>query len=425
MPNSSHGDVCGDMIENKKRIFIVTNGCPRRRLDATRLNRFFKANNCIIVKSALSADYIIFITCSFKKDKEEECLIKIKEFLKYPGELIVGGCLPDISSVRLKEVFNGRILKTKDLERVDDLFSDFKVKFENIPDAHLLHSAYFSWWRWGVLNLGFGKNFFINSLTYGNYLLKNTWLGRKAYLRVSRGCPERCAYCTIFLAVGKLKSKKIDECACQYRQLLKQGYRNFVLLADNLGVYGADIGSNLAELFESLSAEDKNFSAKWDIRDLHPKWAIRYQDALSKYIAEGKIISLICAVQSGSDRMLKLMNRQHNIEEISGVLKKFRKLQPRLFLSTQLIFGFPSETAEDFLATLNAVKTIGFNLAMLYPYYDGSGSISSGMNNKIQEELILARLRKAADFFKREGILCTVDEVGGAKNIFRSLCAGK
>jgi tRNA-2-methylthio-N6-dimethylallyladenosine synthase len=229
---------------------------------------------------------------------------------------------------------------------------------------------------------------------------------RKALLRVSHGCMDRCAYCTISRAIGRLKSKKIDECVREYSLLLKQGYRNFDLIADNLGEYGLDFGSTFPELLQGLSEADRGLSVKWVLYTLHPNWAIKYNDFLSKYIADGKIMHIICPIQSGSNRILELMNRHYSIEEITGVLKKFRKLQPKLFLDTHLIFGFPSETEKDFLASLNAVKTMHFDVAVLFSYYDGYDSIASGMSNKIQEEMIRSRVRQALDFLQREGIRC-------------------
>ena len=87
----------------------------------------------------------------------------------------------------------------------------------------------------------------------------------------------------------------------------------------------------------------------WHLEQLHPKWVIKYRDVLSRYVAEGKIRFIRCAIQSGSNRILRLMNRHHSIEEITEIFEKFRRLQPRLYLSTQLMVGFPSETEEDFL----------------------------------------------------------------------------
>ncbi len=272
---------------------------------------------------------------------------KINEFLKCKGELIIAGCLPDIAPNRLKEVFNGKIIETRNLGQIDALFDDFKVKFKSIPDAHLLYRPRISLPERFILQFGFNKEFFKKCLRYAvhklnrcihlGYLLKNIRQTKRRafiYLRISYGCIERCAYCTIFRSVGKLKSKTINECVREYGELLKQGYRSFVLLADNLGAYGLDCGSTFAELVQSLPEVDKGLPVKWDIQELHPRWIIKYKDVLSKYVAEGKIISMLCAIQSGSNRILELMNRRHTIEEAAEILDKFKKSQPKLYLWT-------------------------------------------------------------------------------------------
>jgi len=413
------------VLKNKKKIFITTNGCPSRSLDSARLENYFRANNCIIVKSAKPADYIIFVTCSFRKLKEERCLKQINEFLKYRGKLIVAGCLPDIAPNRLKEIFNGEIIETRNLEKIDELFDDFEVKFRSIPIEHFdSRGESGSLFQRFISNFGFNKKFFkmclafisskLNKITQIRINIKKPKEAKKsktAYFRVSSGCvEEHCTYCAVSRATGKLKSKKIHECSSEYSMLLKQGHVDFTLFGDNLGAYGLDCGSNFAELMQSLSEVDRAFSVAWHLDSLHPRWIIKYDDVLSGYIAEGKIKSINCPIQSGSNRILKLMNRHHGIEEITEVLKKFMELQPKLNISTHLIVGFPSETEEDFLATINNIKTIYFNEVTIYPYYDGYDTVASKISDKIPEENIKMRLKKAVDLLQREGINTCCEE---------------
>ncbi|MFA6357916.1 MAG: radical SAM protein [Candidatus Omnitrophota bacterium] len=405
---------------NKKRVFIITNGCDRRSLDSTRLDNFFKLNNCVIVKTEKTADYIIFVTCCFKKTKEEECLREINKFLKCKGELIIIGCLPDISPNRLKEVFKGRIIETRNLDQIDALFNDFKVKFNSVPDAHFLYQVPIPLLQRFVSKFVFIKGILEKCLRHGAMLRRVLSLRfitqyiklktKKVVLRISSGCLECCAYCTIFRAVGRLKSKKINECVREYSLLLKQGYRNFELNADNLGAYGLDFGSTFPELLKSLSEVDKGLSVSWALYGLDPKWAIKYNDFLSEYIVKGKIAYIICPIQSGSNRILELMNRHYKIEEITEILIKFKKLQPKLRLDTQLIVGFPSETEKDFQETLDAVETIDFDAALFFAYYEGHDSFSSGMSNKIPGEMILTRIRQALDLLQGKGIRCVASD---------------
>jgi len=400
-----------------KRVFIACNGCGRRHLDAAKLVDFFKANNYMIVRSADAADYIIFVTCSFKKYSEEKCFKEINKFLKYKGELIVVGCLPDIAPNRLKEVFHGKVVETRNLEKIDELFAGFKVKFSSMPDANLQYNDVKAvdaiFWRTLVFNFRLNKVFIKKCLKRLTEIFKGILplkLTKTAFLRVSRGCVEHCAYCNIFRAIGKLKSKRIDECQREYSVLLKMGYRKFRLLADNLGAYGLDCGNTFAELLQRFSDVDSGYSVNWFLSELHPRWAIAYSDVLSRYIVEGKITDISCPVQSGSNRILQLMNRHHSIEEITETLKRFRMLKPGLKFQTHLIVGFPSETEEDIAATINAAQAINFSEVLLNAYYDGYGSISSKMSDKIPQDKILARLNRVNMSLQKAGIVCFCDK---------------
>jgi tRNA A37 methylthiotransferase MiaB len=203
--------------------------------------------------------------------------------------------------------------------------------------------------------------------------------------------------------VGTLRSKSIKACVKEYDKYLRKGYRRIVLLSDNLGAYGFDIESSFAALLNNLAA----ISAKevhWYLQELHPRWVILYRAALLNFAEEQRIQEILCAIQSGSNRILKLMNRHHSIEEIRDVLLQLRIVNPNVKLYTQVIVGFPSETEEDFLATLMVLKEIRFDQVTLYPYYDGYDTIASKMDGKIDEITMSRRLKAGMEYLKQEKI---------------------
>jgi MiaB/RimO family radical SAM methylthiotransferase len=224
-----------------------------------------------------------------------------------------------------------------------------------------------------------------------------------AYLRICDGCVEQCAYCSIYKAVGQLRSKSIQACTEEYRDILRKGYLKITILADNVGAYGLDINSSFAELLHHLSAIS-NKKVHWYIQELHPRWAIRYKTELLKITEEKKVCELLCAIQSGSNRILKLMNRHHSIEEIKTVLEELKKANPKLQLYTQIIIGFPTETEEDLNATLNVIKEISFDHVSLYPYYDGYDTIASTLEGKIDTATINRRKKYAENYLTSAGI---------------------
>lgn len=385
---------------DKADLFIFTNGCPRRALDVSRLMNYFRLNDCRIVGKPENADYIIFVSCSFKKRKEEECLWIIKLFGKYKGELIVGGCLPKISPVKLRRAFKGRYFSTININEIDNLFPDFRIKLKDVPDANFqtYQSQDFSAFSKFARKFINGRN------------------SRTASLRLSYGCPGKCSYCNITSAIGSLKSKPLDLCLDEYKKLLDKGYRNFVILADNVGVYGSDIGSNFGELLKSFSEADKGLNARWYIQELHPVWAVKYKQELLEAIKEKRIFALLCPVQSGSQRILRLMNRYSNVNKTLKTLREFKTANPDIILATHIIIGFPSETDNDFNATLNFIKKAGFGHVRLYPYYDFPNTPASKIVKKVEEEKIMGRLNLAAKFLDKEGIKWWCEELGSTYN---------
>lgn len=376
-----------------KKIFIEIVGCCRRRsLDATRLVNYFRLNNCVISKEPEKSDYIILITCAYKKSKEDDCFKLINKFKNYKGELIVLGCLPGISPSKLKKEFKGKCLVTEKLDEIDKFFN-FKTKFSELPDAN--------------------KEFILldprdsEDVEIGNIERKKG----SCFLRISRGCIANCSYCAIPKATGELKSKKLDICLNEYKKLLEKGYKDFHICAENVGSYGLDIGSSFAELLEKLSNVNNSSDVMWSIHEMHPKWVVHYGSDLIREIKQRKIVCLGCTIQSGSERILKLMNRYEYIKKIKNTLLKLKQANPKLYLYTHILVGFPAETEEDFDKTLSLIKQINFDLVIVYVYTDRDNTVALEMGDKISDKIKTERLKKALDFCQKEGIRAISDDV--------------
>lgn len=361
-----------------KKIYIICNGCSRRALDTSRLIKYFELNNYSIVENAEDADQVIFVSCAFNKRKEEQSF-EIIDSLK--GEkLIVVGCLPAIAPARFGGIFKGRFIITKNLNDIDQLFSDFKIKFSSIPDANFLPPSH-------TISV--------------SPLDKNPSL---AYLRISHGCLGNCAYCIFPRSIGRLRSKPIDICLTEYKGLLEKSWKKFLITADDTGSYGLDINSSLSDLLDRLAGIDENSKVSWCIEELHPNWVIKYRADLLKRIKEKKLTGLGCAIQSGSDRIINSMNRGGTSEEIIKIFLEFRRANPKLQLYAHIIVGFPSETDADLHATLNLIKKIRFNKVLIFAYSDMEGTISSKMEDKVEHHIIIERIKIVVDFLTRENI---------------------
>ncbi len=224
------------------------------------------------------------------------------------------------------------------------------------------------------------------------------------YLVIANGCNCHCTYCHTRFYIGQLKSKPPDEVLHEYAELLKTKQRFVNIIAEDVGSYGIDIGSSLADLLNKLDAFTGNIKARWMIDGLQPAHCIQHHDALMPLIAKKRIQAISVPVQSGSSRILSLMNRPSEIEQSLAAIKQFRKANAKLYLQGVFIVGFPSETDSDFSDSILFIEQVGFNDVTLIPYSEFDICDSAKLPDKIPEELIYKRINTASAFLKRKGV---------------------
>lgn len=395
-------------MPGREKIYIEYMGCPQRSLDARRLADYFVRNGIVISKTPRNTDYILFISCACRKIDENFAIRRIKELSQYQAELILGGCLKAIHRGRIEEFFKGPVLGTSDIEKIDQLFPHFHTSFAEIPDTNRLYPRN----KFQLLKL------YPHSLQLGFNLIKPVldYLERKNfkkywYVRVGRGCvKEHCTYCSVWKAVGALRSKPLDRCVREFNEGLKLGYKNILITADNLGAYGLDIDSTLPDLLENITKLKGEYSVQ--LENLHPFWIIKYFQKLLPLLSLQKIKLILCAVQSGNDRILGLMNRRHSRAQIKEALLKIKEMNPAVKLHTQIIVGFPSETETEFEETLSLIREVGFSLVYISTYSHRSDSHNAHLTDQqVPGDIIGRRVKKAVKFFKRNKIVYFVYSV--------------
>ncbi len=401
---------------SKPKIYLVSNACEGRSSDTSRLVNYFILNGCSMIRNPKKADYIIFITCGYIAPIQQESFQAIKKLQRYRAELIIAGCLGDIAATRFNNEYKGRYISTKKLNEIDSLFKNFRIKFSDVASDGYLHHAISLKDHDQPEILKFYQKILKHATQKINGLKRRLLaifgikkIPGRYFLHVSRGCLGNCAYCAIRNAVGTLKSKPLDTCIAEYKKLVGKGCRHLTLLGDYIGTYGLDFNSSFSSLLENLSSVDKDVDVKWEIPFIRPDYLIKHKTALSRLIKQGKIVKIGCQIQSGSKRILTLMNRYSDIDAIANTLLEFKKDGPALIISTVIIIGFPSETEEDFLATLNIIKKVKFHYVAICPYHDEEGTISSKMDNKTDKETIKERIKRAFRFFKQEKIESATD----------------
>ena len=211
-----------------------------------------------------------------------------------------------------------------------------------------------------------------------------------AFLTVQEGCDKFCTYCVVPYTRGAEISRPWDDILVEARTLVDGGAREIVLLGQNVNAW-VDGERGLAELIRSLAAIDGLERIRYTTS--HPA---DMTDAL--IAAHGEVAKLMpylhLPVQSGSDRVLKAMNRSHDVETYLGLIRKMRASRPDIALSGDFIVGFPGETEEDFGATLRIVDEVGYAAAYSFKYSARPGTPAATMEGQIPREVMDERLQR-------------------------------
>jgi tRNA-2-methylthio-N6-dimethylallyladenosine synthase len=217
--------------------------------------------------------------------------------------------------------------------------------------------------------------------------------GPAAFLTVQEGCDKFCTFCVVPYTRGSEYSRPVEQIAAEAERLVARGVREITLLGQNVNAYrgqGRDGESwSLARLLYRLS-------------EIHSLARLRYTTSHPRDMSEDLIAAhaeldqlmpyLHLPVQSGSDRVLAAMNRQHRCEDYHRLVAKLRRVRPDLALSSDFIVGFPGETDADFEATLSLVREVGFASAFSFKYSARPGTPASASAKQIPEDVKIARL---------------------------------
>ena len=155
----------------------------------------------------------------------------------------------------------------------------------------------------------------------------------------------------------------------------------------------------LPQILKEILAQDERIVIEF-VQDLNPFFFCKYKNELVKLIATGRIKSTSVPFQSGSERILKLMNRRLDFSEFRETIKEIKKVNPAFKLRTQVIIGFPTETDDDFLKTMELLGDCNFNEVDLFAYYEGDGTVSQTITPKVSVEVISRRMNLAKEQLK-------------------------
>jgi tRNA A37 methylthiotransferase MiaB len=394
-----------------KKVYIESNGCSVVRHDTQRYSKYFRVNGWKEVKSAKEADLVLLTTCAVVQNTEDSAIEAVKRLKKEIGKdskLIVGGCLSRINPKRLSAEFNGFFF-SKDEESELDKIIDAKIKIADIfwdgdiVREHSLGDPELAYTKEHLDQLklveNLSKKFKDDSfLEIYNYLTKGRFMWREDDLfevKVADGCNYRCSYCATKNAKGNLKSRDPKKIVSEFKFGVEKGYPKIMLTGDEVGEYGIDIGTSLVKLLEKLVPVSGD--SKIALRYISPESLIRQYGDLEKYFKSGKIYYYCASFQSGSPKILKLMNRPNNISQLIKITSQMSRDYKNVYKQTQVIVGFPQETEKDFMQTLKAIKDADFEYVSVIKYSKRPETKAAKMRGHISEAVINSRYKRACD----------------------------
>ena len=368
------------------KAYVDCVGCEQRQLDAQRVINYLTTNGLEITSHPNDCDYAILVTCAVNRSNEDESIKRLEELenkTPHNSKIVVGGCLPSISPERLPRRVYGTF-SPRTMENLDDLLREIvRIPMSDIPDPN--------------------TSIFDDIESYRKLSPREEYeQAKNGYkIRIDHGCLMKCSYCPIRFATGLLKSEDPDKLVDQLKRAASNGEKTIMLVGGDTGAYGYDRGTrfyNLLERFLEVDGEYRifihDFNINWLVRDLQG-----YLDVFSISEKKRRIRATNFPIQSGSDRILRLMKRPYTKEICISVLNSVRNSTPFMALGTHIIIGFPDESETDFIETLDLLRKINFDFVSCFPYYENKKVASAKIRNKIPQEVIYDRLERLKNEF--------------------------
>ncbi len=380
-------------------------GCPRSELDATLIIDYFKANGWRVTNKFKEADLVLVNSCAFSGEVEEESM----EYLSIASRkkrkdapLITFGCMAQISRERILRDTDIIPLTRSSIHQLDGMIQA-TVKLGELQDANITREAIrtaaasFTWLDRVWVNFKLWRDVpvkgFLRALA-GRPTVQHSDPSKDVFnIRVGIGCLSECSYCAIRRSCGVLHSKPLETICAEFETGVAEGHRTISLIGEDVGSYGQDTGTNIADLMRVLLSHGGDYQLS--VTDFGPRWLVKHFPDLLEVISENadRIEFLEFPLQSGSEKIIRAMNRGYSVKEAAECILALQRVAPGVPIRTHFIVGFPGETDEDFEQTMELARSIPFEDVSIYRYSDRPGTDASLLPNKIPAGTINRRFK--------------------------------
>lgn len=351
------------------KVGICSLGCKVNIYESELVTNILKNNNYTVVDFEDKADIYIINTCSVtnESDKKSRKMINRAKKNNPAAIIIVMGCY---SQVNAEDIDVDIVLGNKDKSKIVEIIEEYiktKQKKKIIYD---------------LIKVDFEKMEITNFDSH-----------TRAFVKIQDGCNAFCSYCIIPYVRGRVRSKDPEDVIKEVTTLVEKGYKEIVLTGIHTGRYGTDINTTLEELLNKLVNIPNIYRIRLssiEINEITP--------GIKELLKENKVMAkhLHIPLQSGSNKILKLMNRRYNKEEFLSMVDNLRDI-PDISLTTDLIVGFPNEGEEEFNETIDTLKKIGFIKIHTFPYSKRKGTPAAIMDNQVFPEEKKKRVHRILD----------------------------
>lgn len=347
---------------------IITLGCKVNTYESNVMSDSLKQAGYQEVGIHDEADIILINTCTVTNQADSKSMKMIHHARREneSAHIIVVGCM---SQIRVDEVKQepgvAIVLGNKYKSEIPSLLEQYlKDKQQIVKVEDIMHTDFES-------------------------MKLNNFNRTRAFVKIEDGCDNFCSYCIIPYSRGNVRSKDPLDVLDEVKMLVKMGHHEIVLTGIHTGHYGAEFSDyHFADLLENLIKIEGLERLRISSIEMN-----EITDQVLNVMKNSSILvdHMHIPLQSGSDTILKLMNRKYNKQEFIDKIKKIRAIRPNISITTDLIVGFPGETDELFLETVETIKTIGFSKIHVFPYSERRGTKASklkDMNGAIKKKRV-------------------------------------
>lgn len=377
----------------EKTFSILTLGCKVNQYESEAMSELFESRGYRQVENDDFSDVYIVNTCTVTNlsDRKSRQFIR-KSKKNNPNSVVaVVGCYSQVSPEEVKSIEGvDVVVGTTERNRIVDLIEESKKNNEKINIVKDLKN---------VREFANTTNFDSNNRT-------------RAYMKVQDGCNRFCTYCIIPFARGPIRSRTIEDSVREARTLADRGFKEIVLTGIHIGSFGMDLGDmRLIDLIEAIAEVDGIERIR--LSSVEP--IIITDDFMERAVKTGKLCDHFhLSLQSGSNNILKAMNRRYTREDYIEKANIIRKYMPHAGLTTDIIVGFPGESQEDFEDSMKIVKEVGFSRIHVFKYSKRKNTKAAVMKNQIdgnvkkeRSEKLIALGEEYQEIFERENMKTT------------------